>query len=233
MAEDHEARGRALYDHDDDEGRPTGRRRRPVADWGVGEELFDHMPRRRFGREGESHRRRPGDHREEPEIPRGGTDDGRRTIVIGEDAELPEDPLAADAEDVFPDPARRADEEFASREEALRAHGVAPEEASRARGGGALPEDAPRARGVAPERGAAERASRAEEFASRADDAPVGGVEGRRTVKIGGRPGEYERRSRPARTVNERIGARPDRLAAWAVGLGLLLILIAIATASI
>jgi hypothetical protein len=216
MAEDHEARGRALYDHDDDEGRPTGRRRRPVADWGVGEELFDHMPRRRFGRDGESHRRRPGDHREDPAIPRGGTDDGRRTIVIGEDAELPEDPLATDAEDVFPDPARRVDEEFTSREEALRAHG-----------GGAPP----------PESRAAERASRAEEFASRADNAhdpgPVGGVEGRRTVKIGGRPGEYERRSRPARTVNERIGARPDRLAAWAVCLGLLLILIAVATASI
>jgi hypothetical protein len=229
MAEDHEARGRALYDHDDDEGRPTGRRRRPVADWGVGEELFDHMPRRRFGREGESHRRRPGDHREEPEIPRGGTDDGRRTIVIGEDAELPEDPLAADAEDVFPDPARRTDEEFATREEALRAHGVTPE--SREVAPPASREQAP------PASRAAERASRAEEFASRADSThdagPVGGVEGRRTVKIGGRPGEYERRSRPARTVNERIGARPDRLAAWAVGLGLLLILIAIATASI
>ncbi len=216
MAEDHEPRGRALYDHDDEQGRPAGRRRRPVADWGVGEEHFDHLPRRRFGRDGESHRRRPGDHRDEPAIPRGGTDDGRRTIVIGEDAELPQDPLAADAEDVFPDPARRADEEFASREEALRAHG----------GGGA----------------AAERARRAEEFASRAEAAhhagPLGGVEGRRTVKIGGRPGEYApvdrpRRSRPPRTVSDRVGARPDRLAAWAVFLGLLLILIAVATASI
>jgi hypothetical protein len=63
-----------------------------------------------------------------------------------------------------------------------------------------------------------------------------GGVEGRRTVKIGGRPGEFHSppaRRRPSRAMHERLGPRPDRIAAWAFALGVLLILIAIATANI
>src|SRR5215217_7130452 len=96
---DPEARGRAVYDHDTEEPRAGGRRRRQVADWGVGEEMFDHLPGRRFERRG---------HRE---IPRGDAGDGRRTIVIetGDDA-LPRE---------IPPPA--VEEEFASRDEALRA----------------------------------------------------------------------------------------------------------------
>src|SRR5689334_12002336 len=47
---EHEAR--AVYDH---EAEDTGRRR-AVADWGVGEEIFDRMPRRRL-RAGDAHRR--------------------------------------------------------------------------------------------------------------------------------------------------------------------------------
>src|SRR4051794_15174372 len=47
MAPEHETRERALYDHESDEPR---RRRRPAADWGVGEDIFDRMPSRRFGR---------------------------------------------------------------------------------------------------------------------------------------------------------------------------------------
>jgi hypothetical protein len=35
-------------------------------------------------------------------------------------------------------------------------------------------------------------------------------------------------RRRPPRTVSERLGPRPDRIAAWACALGFLLILIAI-----
>src|SRR5688572_7565317 len=91
-----EARGRAVYDHTDDEPRPSGRRRRQVADWGVGEELFDGMPGRRFERRGVDHA-----------IPRGGADDGRRTIVITEDD--------VRIEEATPD------EEFASRDDALEA----------------------------------------------------------------------------------------------------------------
>jgi hypothetical protein len=59
----------------------------------------------------------------------------------------------------------------------------------------------------------------------------------RRTVKIEGRPEgalpgarfhEGSRRGRAGRSVNDRVGARPDRLAAWAFALGVLLILIAV-----
>src|SRR4051794_5826925 len=95
---DHEARGRAVYDHDNEEPRSAGRRRRQVADWGVGEELFDGMPGRRFER------------RPHQEIPRGDAGDGRRTIVIetGDDKPPVEVPPAAE-------------ETFTSRDEALRA----------------------------------------------------------------------------------------------------------------
>jgi hypothetical protein len=62
----------------------------------------------------------------------------------------------------------------------------------------------------------------------------------RRTVTITGRPvspaatpGLVEVQSRrPARRAVERIGPRPDRIAMWAVALGLLLCVVAMATAS-
>jgi hypothetical protein len=62
---------------------------------------------------------------------------------------------------------------------------------------------------------------------------------GRRTTVITGRPEGAPRplslvpaeRRRPARTPAEWIGARPERIVAWAFVLGLLLILIAISTA--
>jgi hypothetical protein len=58
---------------------------------------------------------------------------------------------------------------------------------------------------------------------------------GRRTVTITGRPeGASPQpralstdRRRPSRTVDERIGGRPDRVAGWAFGMGILLIVIA------
>src|SRR4051794_8833564 len=53
---EHEGRNPAFYDHETEEPRTTGRRRRQVADWGVGEDVFDRMPSRRFGRRGEEHR---------------------------------------------------------------------------------------------------------------------------------------------------------------------------------
>ena len=52
---------------------------------------------------------------------------------------------------------------------------------------------------------------------------------GRKTVVITGRPFDHPRR-RPVRSVDERIAHRPDRIAAWAVGLGFGLVLAAIAT---
>jgi hypothetical protein len=73
-------------------------------------------------------------------------------------------------------------------------------------------------------------------------DAPQPEVvsDGRRTIRINGRPGEVSeiapftstaRRRRPPRTVEERLAGDPTRIIAWAVALGMLLILIAILTA--
>jgi hypothetical protein len=214
-----EARARAVYDHDNEEPRPSGRRRRQVADWGVGEELFDGMP----GRPGRFERR---SHRELPreDIPRGDAADGRRTIVIetGRD-ELPLESLEP------------AEEEFASRNEALRAREVDDE---------LWAGDEPFARRE-PEPLVEEPVDEAEiaevddvPLVDRADSVVRGTQEGRRTVKIGGRPAEFygppaRARQRPPRTMHERLGPRPERIAGWAFALGLLLILIAIATANI
>jgi hypothetical protein len=60
---ENEAPQEPVYDHEHDEARQATRRRRAVADWGVGDELFDHMPRRRFSRTGELHRRVSGEER--------------------------------------------------------------------------------------------------------------------------------------------------------------------------
>jgi hypothetical protein len=241
---DHEARGRAVYDHDNEEPRPAGRRRRQVADWGVGEELFDGMPGRRFER------------RPHQEIPRGEVGDGRRTIVI----ETGDEP----AVELPPG----ADEEFASRDEALRARerhdelwrGDEPFADESAPADEAAPveswaagdepfgdersrEVAVEDRWAAADAWAAEHESALEDEVveddvdARADGIVRGGVAGRRTVKIGGRPAEFHgtparARRRPPRTVHERLGPRPERIAAWAFVLGLLLILIAVATAN-
>lgn len=184
---DHHARSARddVYDHEDNEPR-SARRRRPVADWGVGEDMFEHMPRNRFSRTAEAPPRerrfaredapaRPGEN-----VPRGGADDGRRTIRVGKEEDLPSEIAAIAADRDIP-----ADEPPAPA--------------------------APRGEGV-PER---------------------------RTVKIGGRPEgsleaaryQRDRARRPPRTTHERIGARPDRIAMWAVALGLLLIIIAVLSA--
>src|SRR4051794_5984117 len=96
MAPEHEAQ-RAFYDHESDE---PHRRRRPAADWGVGEDIFDRMPSRRFARPD----RRAEHHDEEPRRARppderatsrddGAAAPGARgesmTIVIGRDDSAP------------------------------------------------------------------------------------------------------------------------------------------------
>src|SRR4051812_39751187 len=88
MAPEHEARPRAaVYDHESDEPR---RRRRPAADWGVGEDIFDRMPSRRFKR-GE----RRAEHQE--------------IVIRRADAEG-QLAVAQYEADVYDEPARRADE---------------------------------------------------------------------------------------------------------------------------
>ncbi len=167
-----DARGlRAVYDHEEDQPR---RRRRPVADWGVGEDVFDHMPRRRFGRD--DHPRR-GAH----ERPARALDDAPWN---GDDAPRDDVPWAEDT------PRGAEDEPWAT---------IAPAGDTEV-----VPDTRPRV--VSPD--------------------------GRRTVVIGGRPGERTlertRRDRPPRTASERLGPRPDRIVAWIVALGALLILIAL-----
>ena len=73
------------------------------------------------------------------------------------------------------------------------------------------------------------------------DEAPVlVEADERRTIRINGRPGEVSeiapftstaRRRRPPLTVEERLAGDPTRIIAWAVALGMLLIVIAILTA--
>ena len=54
----------------------------------------------------------------------------------------------------------------------------------------------------------------------------------RRTVVISGHPGglPMARPARPPKTAIERVGTRPDRIVAYAVALGFLLVLIAVLT---
>ena len=67
------------------------------------------------------------------------------------------------------------------------------------------------------------------EQAPEAEYAPTYAPNGRRTVKITGRP--VPARRRPSATAS-RIEARPDRIALWAVLLGLFLVFMAVATAN-
>ena len=60
-------------------------------------------------------------------------------------------------------------------------------------------------------------------------DAPVYAENGRRTVTITGQPVPPRRRRSPAAT---QLQARPDRIALWAVLLGLFLVFMAVATAN-
>jgi len=67
------------------------------------------------------------------------------------------------------------------------------------------------------------------EYAATRDYAPTYAANGRRTVKITGQPVAPRRRSS---ATAARIEARPDRIAMWAVLLGLFLVLMAAATAN-
>jgi hypothetical protein len=89
---EHEAQVWAVYDHETEEPRATGRRRRQVADWGVGEDVFDRMPSRRFARRGVD----PQEHRRaEPRREDADWDDEPRTdrfARLGDEAPLDDAP---------------------------------------------------------------------------------------------------------------------------------------------
>jgi hypothetical protein len=167
---EHDVHGdRAVYDHEIEEP-GTARRRRPVADWGVGEEIFDRLPRHRFVRT--------------PEPPR------------------------RDSHPRDPQPVAR---ERAAAESPARERRVEPKRDAR-------PASAPRPASAAPQR-------------PRSATDRGGAGDGRRTIVIGHSASTMPApRRRPPRTVGERVGHRPDRLAMWAFALGMLLILIAVAT---
>ena len=202
---DHHARSARddVYDHEHEEPR-SGRRRRPVADWGVGDDVFESMPRNRFSRAAEAPPRErrfaPEDgerrlravedaepapeagapERDEPppDVPRGRVDDGRRTLRIGKDEDMPSE-IAAIA----------ADRDINTEELAVPQKGQGVPERRTVKIGGH----------------------------------PEGSLEAARYQR--------DRERRPRRTAGERIGHRPDRIAMWAFALGLLLILIAVLTA--
>lgn len=80
----------------------------------------------------------------------------------------------------------------------------------------------------------------ADEHAPTAELEPAAPRLERRTVTVTGHPDAAmrtqrameSRRRRPGPSLDDRIGHRPDRIAAWAFALGLLLILIAVVTAN-
>jgi hypothetical protein len=79
------------------------------------------------------------------------------------------------------------------------------------------------------------RASRDDEYQGRTlrlvdEEAPVYAANGRRTVKITGQPVPARRRRRSVAATQ--IQARPDRIALWAVVLGVFLVFMAVATAN-
>jgi hypothetical protein len=209
----------AFYDHEADEPeRGGGRRRRPVADWGVGDEVFARMPSRRFVRSHDGAR-----------VEHGGAVEGRRTIVI---EEAPDDGVAGA-------PATRA--------EALVAASVAIDRPRREGAASSPPRGAMSpelGRAVSAPREAARRSGAVRASAlpltGRRDDLaprhiPSAGTttDGRRTIVIGGHPDRATLPAaprRPPRTPAERVGPRPDRIVAYAVALGFLLILIALLT---
>jgi hypothetical protein len=196
-----EARVWAVYDHETEEPRATGRRRRQVADWGVGEDVFDRMPSRRFARRGLD------------------TQEHRRAQPRQETADWDDEPRTrrfASAEDVAP------------RE--VEPRGRAADEPRRERRPAAdwLAEVTPR---PAPEPVEAPEAELEERTIVLVEDEPETPKPRRTVVIGGHPDKlPAPRPRRPPRTAVERLGASPDRIMGYAVALGLLLILIAVLT---
>jgi hypothetical protein len=254
MSENNARLERDLYDHEHDEPRSTGgRRRRPVADWGVGDDVFEHMPRNRFSRAAD------GPPRERRFAPRAETAERRPAAEADVDdraeAEGRDRPEADGRDRAEVDGRnRRAEAEARDRAEddgRDRADGRTeidgPDAERRPPAGGVprgrvddgrrtirigRPEDVPsEIAAITADRDIDDEPIPEPHPAADAEAPPAPGE--RRTIRIGGRPeGSLEatraQRRRPPRTAHERVGARPDRLAAWAVALGVLLILIAI-----
>jgi hypothetical protein len=223
MAPEHDA-PRAFYDHESSESAP--RRRRAAADWGVGEDIFDRMPSRRFKRtdrraehhedlESRRFERRtsgPSPERNE-ETPRRDdwADDHERRQVAPRRDDWPAAP-AADRR-----PARRPAESWTEGDEQS-----VPVEGKRPIESWLEPEPKHELTLVPGESRTIVLGT------SEPDPEPPA----RRTVVISGHPDRLPvpRTPRRPRTAVERIGASPDRIVGYAVLLGFVLVLIAILT---
>jgi hypothetical protein len=258
MALEHEARMRVLYDHERDE---PGRRRHAVVDWGVGEDIFDRMPSRRFKRadrraehhveEGRRFERRDDAPRraveswaDEPGAPRRAVESWADEVGEPRGAKWADD---ADGRGESAAPGRRKHRPVESWFDAPESRTIVIQ---RSGPGELVPagEDAfgpygelapadevagapygPASYGVEFESGpeAAPKAADAPEPSAIADQ-----PSGRRPVVISGHPDRVPvaRVQRPPRTALERVGTSPDRIVAYAVALGFLLVLIAVLT---
>ncbi len=221
----------AVTVHEDSRGR-----RREIADWG-GDELFGgRVARRRFTRTGP----RPEGHAAPPHAS-GATARHPGELSSGRFSRADErrggpEPFEAELTDDAPTDDAPTDDAASGRfrRPAPRAAGETPTDDVAA---GRFRRPAP----PAPERPADDTPGRPRGPGAGRSEAGRGPtpVAGRRTVRIGSRPeaaddaipGGPTRRRRPPRPVHERVGASPDRLAAWAFALGLVLILIAVVTA--
>jgi hypothetical protein len=198
-----------------------------VADWGVSEDVFDRMPGPRFSRRGEAPRevtrRREGTRSDDARGDRG--DDAR--FARAEDAR-------GHAEDAWGDDARgdRRDNARFARAEAPRYVAreeldEAPEQPKERVADDWFAEPEPVSRTIVIERESAD--DDGHEYEPEIDEPGArSSSEGRRTVVIGGHPDRLPSRVRTPRTAVSRIGPKPDRIVAYAVALGFLLILIAI-----
>jgi hypothetical protein len=224
MAPEHDAPAGAFYDHESSDSAP--RRRRAAADWGVGEDIFDRMPSRRFtrtDRRAEHHedlesrrfeRRTSGPSSERRDEIKQRSDDWADAHERGQVAPRRDDRDAAERR-----PARRPAESWTAGDE----HSV-PVEGKRPIESWLEPEPEHELTLVPGESRTIVLATSEPELAR---EPPA-----RRTVVISGHPDRLPvpRTPRPPRTAIERIGASPDRIVGYAVLLGFVLVLIAILT---
>jgi hypothetical protein len=226
----------ALYDQFEDEHR--------VADWG-GDELFTRMPRRRAVDNAPAPRFRPYLAASEPANPRSGSSTGANDLAERASGSVKRAPDPAEPGSVSatpaPEPAPESSLALAEPPTQRRPTRAAEERLGPGdRGGtGRTGERAMLARaerlGLSVVEPVAEPVRRWDDSGAMIEPQPAG----RKTKLITGHPGGVPRplatvrdeRRRPSRTPSEWIGARPERIVAWAFALGLILILIAISTA--
>jgi hypothetical protein len=223
MAPEQDAPVGAFYDHESSESSP--RRRRVAADWGVGEDIFDRMPSRRFKRAD-----RRAEHHEDLDARRF----ERRVSGPSAEVEVSRDDWA-DAHERRQVAPRRDDWEAAPRKERRPVRRPAESWTEGDEHIDTVEGKRPVESWLEPERGRELTLAPGESRTivletSEPEVAPE--PPARRTVVISGHPDRLPvaRTQRPPRSAIERIGASPDRIVGYAVLLGFVLVLIAVLT---